>query len=434
MADSSSSNPAFSNEEHQPLLQNKQTTKQESLNDLKPHVKPLAAAFFISIVAGLNDGSIGTIIPRLKDYYDISNETISLLFLCSALGFFISAGLNGYIVHKIGQLNTLFFGSSLMLVSFIVLSMGFPFPVMACTMPFVGAGMAVLDAGMNVYTANVPLATLMLNVLHALYGVGAMISPLVASFLLKHDISWKGMYIFLTSVAALNIAMISFGFWKVDFEEVHDESDEDQQQDNVKVNHKELTKMAIFNKVTMVSAAYILVYVGVEVTLGGWGYTWLKEGRHGDSIAMANVVSGYWAGLASGRILLGYLSSRFGEKLMIALFTMMIIAGLVIMMVSTNVVLDSTAFIAMGLLLGPMFPTTISLASKALPRSYHATSIGFVAALGAGGAALFPFLTGQVAGKFGILIMPAACIVMSAVMLVLWCFIPSDRPLFGACR
>lgn len=40
----------------------------------------------------------------------------------------------------------------------------------------------------------------------------------------------------------------------------------------------------------------------------------------------------------------------------------------------------STVFVTLGLLLGPMFPTTISLASKALPRSYHATSIGFMAA------------------------------------------------------
>ncbi|CEP09184.1 hypothetical protein [Parasitella parasitica] len=386
------SDQSSSNQENQPLLQqNKQQTKQESLKDLKPHVRPLASAFFISIVAGLNDGSLGTIIPRLKAYYSISNETISLLFLCSALGFFISAGLNGYIVHKIGQLNTFYFGATLMLISFIILSMGFPFPVMACTMPFVGAGMAVLDAGMNVYTANVPLATLMLNVLHALYGVGAMISPLVASLLLKHNISWKGMYIFLTTVGILNIAMITFGFWKVNLDEIKEET-VDEQQDGAKVNHKEITKMAIFNRVTLISAAYILVYVGVEVTLGGWGYTWLKEGRHGDSIAMANVVSGYWAGLASGRILLGYLSSRFGEKLMIILFTIMIIGGLFIMTISSNVLLDST-----GLLLGPMFPTTISLASKALPRSYHATSIGFMAALGAGGAALFPFLTGQVA-------------------------------------
>jgi fucose permease len=166
MADQSTSN---SHNEYEPLLnveQQTQTNKSESLSDLKCHVKPLMSAFFISIVAGLNDGSIGAIIPRLKQYYGIPNETISLLFLCSAFGFFLSASLNGTIVHRLGQLKTLYLGSSVMVVSFMVLSMGFPFPVMACTMPFVGAGMALLDAAVNVFVANLPLATLMLNVLH----------------------------------------------------------------------------------------------------------------------------------------------------------------------------------------------------------------------------------------------------------------------------
>ncbi|OBZ88573.1 Bypass of stop codon protein 6 [Choanephora cucurbitarum] len=415
--------------EAEPLLNTQQAKSEESFQDLKGHIKPLLSAFFISIVAGLNDGSLGAIIPRLKQYYNVPNETISLLFLCSAFGFFLSAGLNGYIVHRIGQLNTLYLGSCTMFVSFAILSAGFPFPVMAITMPFVGAGMALLDAAMNVFVANLPLATLMLNILHAIYGVGAMISPLVASVLLEHDISWTGMYLFLTAVGLLNVISIATGFKGVKLEEHKDEDGDDN-----KPGHRELTRLAIFNKVTLICAVYILVYVGVEVTLGGWGYTFLREGRGGDKVDMARVVSGYWAGLASGRILLGYLSSRFGEKLMISLFTMMIIAGLFLMMVYKNIVLNSTVFITLGLLLGPMFPTTVSLASKALPRSYHATSIGFMAALGAGGAALFPFLTGQVAGQYGILIMPIACIIMSVVMLLLWVFIPSDKPLFAACQ
>jgi fucose permease len=157
---------SFDNE-NTPLLKDQQTTKpEESLKDLKGHLKPLFSAFFISIVAGLNDGSLGTIIPSIKLYYNISNETISTLFLCSAFGFFLSAGLNGYIVHRIGQLKTLYLGSITMLVAFTVISMGFPFYIMACTMPFVGAGMALLDAAMNVFVANLPLATLMLNILH----------------------------------------------------------------------------------------------------------------------------------------------------------------------------------------------------------------------------------------------------------------------------
>jgi fucose permease len=159
-----------SHQENLPLL-SKQTNDQESLKDLKGHVKPLLSAFFISIVAGLNDGSLGTIIPRMKLYYGISNETISTLFLCSAFGFFISAGLNGYIVHRIGQLKTLYLGSISMLIAFATIAMGPPFIVVACTMPFVGAGMALLDAAMNVFVANLPLATLMLNILHGMYNL-----------------------------------------------------------------------------------------------------------------------------------------------------------------------------------------------------------------------------------------------------------------------
>lgn len=152
--------------ENTPLLDSNKQIKEESLKDLKSSIKPLISAFFISIVAGLNDGSLGTIIPRIQKEYDISEGTISLLFLCSAFGFFISAGLNGYIVHKIGQLKTLYLGAGLMLISFSIIAMGFPFVVMASTMPFVGAGMALLDAAMNVFVANLPLATLMLNILH----------------------------------------------------------------------------------------------------------------------------------------------------------------------------------------------------------------------------------------------------------------------------
>lgn len=143
------------------------------------------------------------------------------------------------------------------------------------------------------------------------------------------------MYIFLTFVALLNIAGITIGFWNVDFNEKIAEGEEGG------LNHGALTKKAILNRVTMIAASYVLLYVGVEVTLGGWGYTFLKEGRHGDEIVMARVVSAYWAGLAFGRIVLGYASSRFGEKLMIALFTILIVLNLVLMMISTDVTIDS---------------------------------------------------------------------------------------------
>ncbi|KAG1493499.1 hypothetical protein G6F46_012194 [Rhizopus delemar] len=321
--------------------------------------------------------------------------------------------MNGFIVHRIGQLNTIYMGSCMQLSAHIVLMMGFPFPVMAAAMACAGMGIGLTDAAMNVFAASLPMATLMLNLLHAVYGVGAMISPLVATFLLEHNLSWRGIVIIC--------------FMGVQLEE---EESADQDADS-KQNRKELTKAAILHPMTVIGSLYLLIYVGNEVVMGGWGYTYLTEGRHGDIISMGRVISGYWAGLASGRILLGYLAGKFGEKLMITIFTVMIVGCLSIMIISADIVVNSSALIFIGLLLGPMVPTTISIASKVLPRSYHATSIGFISALGAGGAAFFPFITGIISGKLGILSMPYVCTVMTIAMIVLWAMIPSDKPFFA---
>jgi fucose permease len=163
-----------------------------------------------------------------------------------------------------------------------------------------------------------------------------MFSPLVATYLLKNDISWKGIYVFLSCTCLINVISIIISFWNVDKEV----PEEEEILDNV--DHREITKAAIFHPMTLLGAAYILVYMGFEVTLGGWGYTFLTEGIYGDPIAMEKVVSCYWMGLAASPILLGYLVSRFGEKLMITLLTLMVLCGMMVLIVSKDIVLDST--------------------------------------------------------------------------------------------
>lgn len=339
------------------------------------------------------------IIPRLKQYYGIPNETVSLLFLCNSCGYFVSAAANGFLVHNMGQLGALYFGASLLIIAYLLLCMGFPFGVMASLMLIQGAGIgmssdiihlmqqnfspvgtiALLDAGMNVYTSNVPKATLMLNILHgkksicmkwkvphvvsqkvpALYGVGAMLAPVVGNILLVFDIPWNGLYVALASFACLNLAMTWFGLRsaKMDHDEHEIEpSDDDgereeggssssttsaQEPPRVRKAANEIMRESMTHPMTILGALYVLVYVGTEVTVGGWGYTFLFEGRHGDRSAMLKVSAGYWAALAVGRIILGFLTERFGEKPMITLFTFMSIAIFVVIYVVPDIIVDS---------------------------------------------------------------------------------------------
>ncbi|KAG0183271.1 hypothetical protein DFQ28_001839 [Apophysomyces sp. BC1034] len=383
------------------------THGKESWKDLKKYIKPLISANCMGILSGLNDGNMGVMIPRLKVHYEVSIETISFLFLCNAIGFLLSAGLNGFLVHRFGQLGTIYLGAVGLLLAYLLLMQMFPFAITAGLMVLQGAGVGLLDAGMNVYTANVPMATMMLNILHALYGVGAMISPLVNSVLLAYQLSWEYMYIFLAAIAFINLVLIAVCFRNVNLDGEEETVVAEEENGVVQSSPKELSKKdAIFNRMTLLCSSYILVYVGVEIILGGWGYMFLTEGRHGNGIAMNRVMSGYWAGLAVGRLILGYVAGKFGEKSMITVFTVITVALLLTVSLVPNIIIDSAAFVLIGFMIGPMFPTTVSLISKVLPRHWHATSIGFVAAVGASGAAVFPFITGIIAGKIGILSIP----------------------------
>ena len=176
-----------------------------------------------------------------------------------------------------------------------------------------------------------------MNIYLAMYGVGAMISPLMNATLSKLGFSWQGLYVFMSLFSLVNLVLITVGFRNIKM----DYTDEDEEERENPDRHKQIMRAAMRHPMTILGAMYILVYVGTEVTVGGWGLTFLQQGRHGDFIAMSNVIAGYWAGLAVGRIVLGYLCDRFGEKRMISIFTFMTIAVLVVLWLVADVVVDS---------------------------------------------------------------------------------------------
>ena len=56
-------------------------------------------------------------------------------------------------------------------------------------------------------------------------------------------------------------------------------------------------------------AFFILVYVGVEVTIGSWSVTYVQDKRHGGASA-GYISSGFFAGLMLGRILLMWVNRK----------------------------------------------------------------------------------------------------------------------------
>ncbi|KAI9307744.1 major facilitator superfamily domain-containing protein [Cunninghamella echinulata] len=402
--------------------------KEEKWQDLIPHFPVLTASCIMSIVVGLNDGTIGFMIPRFKEYYGVSYQVLSLLFLCNAAGYIICAPLNGYFVHRFGQKGTLLLAGASVLLAYLIIMNGFDFRITCLVMVLQGSGIAILDAGMNVCTAHLPFATLMLNIVHAVYGFGAMLAPMIGVVILKYDISWRWLYVCICCISVINILVIAFTIHNEDDTATSNEIEEQEQggdSTSNSSNHQENAIHPILNRTTILCAIYILIYVGLEVTLGGWGNAFLREAKHGGDIAASQVLSYYWSALAVGRIVLGYISGRYGERLVINICTLLCVFCVIGLWFIDDFIWVSVVFVFIGALLGPCFPTTIALASKVLPKEMHPTSIGFIAGVGAAGAAILPFISGLIAGQFGMSIIPILCLIMALVMEVAWILIPS---------
>jgi fucose permease len=70
-------------------------------------------------------------------------------------------------------------------------------------------------------------------------------------------------------------------------------------------------------RVVWLSALFLLGYVGIEVALGGWIVTFMIRVRHGAPFASGMTATGFWLGITVGRVILGFVTPRIGEKLAI---------------------------------------------------------------------------------------------------------------------
>ena len=73
-------------------------------------------------------------------------------------------------------------------------------------------------------------------------------------------------------------------------------------------------RVALRCRATWVTAIYLFFYTGIEVSLGGWIVTFMRRERSGEPFESGMVAMGFWIGITLGRVALGFLTPRLGEK------------------------------------------------------------------------------------------------------------------------
>ena len=370
----------------------------------------LAIAFFAFILVGANDGATGVLLPSLQIQYHVDKATIGLLFFSAVLGYLIAAFISGPLVSKLGIRLFLLLGVSSFLMSAIVLSTIPPFWVALLVLLPLGFGGALLDAGLNAYIAGLPRNTTLLNYLHAFYGTGALLGPILASTILAVGLTRNIVYVtWIFMCIVLFIAVMIFFKRRLPTAQESGTSVE-----------KNTLASTLKRRIVWIVALFLLFYVGTEVSLGNWSYSFLLEERHGLPLISGWIVSGYWIGLTLGRLVLPRVALHFGDKRLIQGCLIGVSIGVLIVWLIPISAVAALGLCFTGFCLGPIFPTTIGLMSQLVPSRLLASAIGFLVSLGSMGAALFPWLAGNLAQAVGLWSLMPYVITLSIAMMVFW--------------
>lgn len=357
---------------------------------------------------------------------------VSLLFLSPFIGYLFAALSNNLVHHHFGQRGIAFLGPLCRLLGYVALCLHPPYPALPVVMLFPGFGNGLEDSAWNAWIGNMQNANEILGFLHGAYGLGATIGPLIATAMVTHgDLPWYTFYYLMIGMASLEWALCLFTFWgatgavhRAQHQTLHHGDDGDDAAATAHKKKRTTTRHVLKDPVVWLIALFLLGYVGAEVSLGGWITSFMLVVRHASPFDAGLTVTFFWLGITVGRVLLGFVTGRAGEKVAITAYLLMAVALQLLYWLVPSAAASAVFVALLGFFLGPLFPAAIVAATKLLPSDYHVSAIGFAAAFGGGGAAVFPFAVGAIAQKKGVAVLQPVCVAIFAFILCLWFLLP----------
>ncbi|KAL2016511.1 hypothetical protein VTK56DRAFT_3439 [Thermocarpiscus australiensis] len=388
------------------------------------------STIYCFILMGMTDAAVGALLPYIETYYNTSYTVVSLVFLSPLVGYILAALLNNHIHHTFGQLGVAILGPVCRLIGIVPLVFHPPYPALPVVLLFTGFGNGIEDSAWNAWVGNMQRANELLGFLHGAYGLGATVGPLIATaMVVRGRLAWYAFYYVMIGLDGLALALLTAAFWRATARVHRAQHATATANANANANGggprtTGTTRAVLGSPVTWLVALFLLGYVGAEVSLGGWIVMFMLRVRAAEQFVAGLTATFFWLGLTVGRVALGFVTGRVGEKLAITAYLLLAVALQLLYWLVPSFA-ASAAFVAfLGFFLGPLFPAAIVAATKLLPSDYHVSAIGFAAAFGGGGAALFPFAVGAIAQSKGVEVLQPICLATLVFILLMWWLLP----------
>jgi fucose permease len=349
----------------------------------------IALLAFLSL--GLPDGVLGVAWPSLRRSFALPMSQLGVLLTAAMVGYLASSVASGALVARMGLGRVLVASSAATAVSALAYALAPGWEVVVLSAGGAGLGAGAIDAGINAFAAA-RLSPRLTSWLHASYGVGAALGPVLTSTVLAATGSWRVAYGLIGLVLAMMIVAFArtAGRWTVDAGPARPAR-------TAPAITDVLRRPAVWRSVSL-----FFVYAGLEVGIGQWAYSWLVEGRGVASGVAAVWLATYWGSLTAGRVILGVLTSRFSTETLLRASLAGVFPGVLVLWAGVGPAAGAFGLPLLGLALAPIFPLLIGTTPHRVGTAHATHAIGFQVAAFYLGTAVLPGAAGVLARQRGL--------------------------------
>jgi len=169
--------------------------------------------FGTMLMFGLVENIRGVSLPLIRDEFDVPFERQGLMVSMLSFAFVVSNIIAGIFLGRFGIKPSILAGFSSICLGVVLVFFMPGFFSITLALFTVFAGFGFLDIGMNALASRafVTKAALLMNLLHSFYGIGAIIGPQVAGFVVKNtEFDWRSVYLFSLPLVLLTFALAIF--------------------------------------------------------------------------------------------------------------------------------------------------------------------------------------------------------------------------------
>lgn len=353
--------------------------------DVAPENYGLLETIYFSIfTSGIMCVMLGTLLPYIRDENALSYAQSGALLSAHQFGSLFAVLAVGILPYAIGRKkSTLLLGAG-MAAGLISMTL-FKSPwLLAAAFALTGIGRGTMTNICNVVASDVSgNRTGALNFLHAVFSIGAMLSPIIVYvFTVASGAGWK--FSALTAAALAIIAWVLIARSKL--------SDTPSRKENGGV-------LSFFKSLSFwLNTMILFFYISAEASIMGWFVIYFEDTGVLSSAAAKLTPTLLWLMMTIGRFSCAAISSRVDKNKLLLALALGFSAFFTGMLLNRSAVVCVFLLLGIGLSMAGIYPTTLSAMRGVLSTA----SAGFAIAIASVGGILMPWIIGAVADVYGL--------------------------------